>query len=166
MKRIAIASAIGVLAIGGIFLWPTYGDRIMLGNSEPAPICIGGHCCCVLRHATEDGVAQAAQPTHSSQTSPLAPGRLTLDPNQFVGDVKKAYEAAAANPALFTQLHCYCGCDVTAGHKNLLDCYRDHHGETCAICTGEALMAQQLYAQGSPAEQIQDSLRRRFAGKE
>src|SRR5215472_4089375 len=91
--------------------------------------------------------------------------RLTLDPNQFKGQVKDAYQVAQRNPALLAQLHCYCGCDKTEGHRNLLDCFRDKHGSTCAICVGEAKEAEVLANQGMPVEQIRDALRRHF-GKE
>lgn len=89
--------------------------------------------------------------------------RMTLDPNLFVGEVKQAYQVAERDPALLAQLHCYCGCDRTDGHKNLLDCYRDTHGAHCAICTGEAIEAEQLAQQGMPIEKIRDALRDRFA---
>lgn len=89
--------------------------------------------------------------------------RMTLDPNQFVGEVKQAYLIAESDPALLAQLHCYCGCDRTDGHKNLLDCYRDTHGAHCAICTGEAIEAEKLATQGMPVEKIRDALRDRFA---
>lgn len=91
-------------------------------------------------------------------------GRLTLDPDQFLGPAKQAYQVAEKNPALLAQLHCYCGCDKTYGHQNLLDCYRGDHGSKCEICIGEALMAEQLSEQGSPVEQIRDALRRQYAG--
>jgi len=90
-------------------------------------------------------------------------GRLTLDPNQFVGPVKEAYKFAEQNPALLAQLHCYCGCDKAEGHQNLLDCYRGMHGSTCEICTGEALLAKRMSDQGSPVDQIRDALRRNFS---
>src|SRR5580704_10847933 len=80
--------------------------------------------------------------------------RLTLDPNLFVGEVKQAYQVAERDPALLAQLHCYCGCDRTDGHKNLLDCYRDTHGSHCAICTGEAIEAEQLPKQGMSVDKI------------
>jgi hypothetical protein len=89
--------------------------------------------------------------------------RVTLDPHQFVGEVKKAYQIAERDPALLAQLYCYCGCDRTDGHKNLLDCYRDTHGAHCAICSGEAIEAEKLAAQGMPVEKIRDALRDRFA---
>jgi uncharacterized protein with PCYCGC motif len=88
---------------------------------------------------------------------------VTLDPALFEGPVREAYKLAGKNPALFSQLHCYCGCDVTYGHKNLLDCYRGNHGASCEVCVGEALEASQLAQQGSPVEQIRDALRARYA---
>ncbi len=92
--------------------------------------------------------------------------RMTLDPNQFVGEVKQAYLIAESDPALLAQLHCWCGCDRTDGHKNLLDCYRDTHGAHCAICTGEAIEAEKLATEGMPVEKIRDALRDRFANGE
>jgi hypothetical protein len=89
--------------------------------------------------------------------------RVTLDPKNFQGDVRKAYEAAERNPALLTQMHCYCGCDKADGHKNLLDCFRDSHGSTCAICVGGARDAEEMANRGVPVEQIRDALRARYA---
>ena len=99
----------------------------------------------------------------STEASAAQNLRATLDPNQFVGEVKKAYQIARKDPGLLTQLYCYCGCDRTDGHKNLLDCYRDLHGSHCAICSGEALEAEKLAQQGMPVEKIRDALRERFA---
>jgi hypothetical protein len=48
----------------------------------------------------------------------------------------------------------------------LLDCYRDRHGSRCEICIGEAIEAEKLVSQGSPIEQIRDSLRARFDRRE
>jgi hypothetical protein len=93
-------------------------------------------------------------------------GRPVLNPLMFIGTVREAYIVAEQTPWLLAQLWCYCGCDKTSGHKSLLDCYRDYHGATCAICTGEALEANQLFNQGSPVEQIRDALRARFAHRE
>jgi hypothetical protein len=87
---------------------------------------------------------------------------LTLDPNQFEGDTRLAYEAAQKHPELLAQLHCYCGCQEHEGHKNLLDCFRTNHGAECATCMGEAITASQMYESGSPVEQIADALRRQY----
>jgi len=130
-------------------LWPVLGGSKV--NARGA-MCIAGHCCCTSR-AEADTVA--AKGTHE---------RLTLDPNQFDGPAKQAYQVAEKNPGLLAQLHCYCGCDREYGHQNLLDCYRSDHGSKCEICIGEALMAQQMSDQGSPVDQIRDAIRRRYAG--
>jgi hypothetical protein len=87
----------------------------------------------------------------------------TLDPALFTGPAREAYKLAGKNPSLFSQLHCYCGCDLTYGHKSLLDCYRDGHGARCEICVGEALQANTLANQNTPVEQIREALRERYA---
>jgi hypothetical protein len=106
-------------------------------------------------HEDATGVVRVADPAEQL--------RVTLDPKNFQGDVRKAYEAAEHNPALLAQLHCYCGCDKADGHKNLLDCFRDTHGSTCAICVGEARDAEAMANRGVPVEQIRDALRARYA---
>ena len=109
-------------------------------------------------HSSADAIEQVAGPASDGGAN----ARLTLDPKLFQGEVREAYQIAERNPALLAQLHCYCGCDRTDGHKSLLDCYRDKHGSTCAICVGEARQAEVLAKQGMPVEQIRDSLRNRF----
>ena len=117
-------------------------------------------------------IAYASYNTSNSQPSdrqlaaagdPGAQLRVTLDPKNFQGTVREAYEVAEKDPALLAQLHCYCGCDKTDGHKNLLDCFRDTHGSTCAICCGEARDAELMATRGMPVEQIRDALRARYA---
>jgi uncharacterized protein with PCYCGC motif len=120
------------------------------------------------------GYVYSHEPSHESSHEETTPGvvrvadpaeqlRVTLDPKNFQGDVRQAYEAAERNPALLAQLHCYCGCDKADGHKNLLDCFRDSHGSTCAICVGEARDAETMANRGVPVEQIRDALRARYA---
>ena len=89
--------------------------------------------------------------------------RITLDPNQFQGTVREAYQVAEKDPALLAQLHCYCGCDKAEGHQSLLDCYRSMHASACEICTGEVLLAKRMSEQGSPVDQIRNAIRRNFA---
>ncbi len=114
----------------------------------------------------EEAQATSQHEAPPPASSPDYQGRLTLDPNMFQGRVKQAYQIAEKRPSLLAQMHCYCGCDRTNNHKNLLDCFRDTHGSRCEICVGEAVEADQLAAQGTPIEQIRDALRERFANKE
>jgi len=120
-----------------------------IAGSPPADSASAPGCC-------------AARP--ASETEAAANLRKTLNPMQFTGEVREPYKVAQENPDLLAQLHCYCGCDRTNGHKNLLDCYRDHHGASCAICTSEALEAKKLFDQGASIETIQAALRARYAG--
>jgi Protein of unknown function with PCYCGC motif len=93
-----------------------------------------------------------------------SPGRhIVMDPMLFSGQVREAYKVAQENPALFSRLHCYCGCDKQEGHTSLLDCFRTKHGSACEICVGEALEAKKLAEEGTPVEQIRDALRARYA---
>ena len=111
-------------------------------------------------------VSNGSRPTDKQMAVAGDPGaqlRVTLDPKNFQGTVREAYEVAEKDPALLAQLHCYCGCDKTDGHKNLLDCFRDTHGSTCAICCGEARDAELMATRGMPVEQIRDALRARYA---
>lgn len=110
-----------------------------------------------------DKSATAGQFAPGAASDPGERLRITLDPKNFQGNVREAYAVAERDPALLAQLHCYCGCDKTDGHKNLLDCFRDSHGSTCAICVGEAIDASAMSARGVSVEQIRDALRARYA---
>ncbi len=68
----------------------------------------------------------AVQPT---QESPVAVGSLpaTLSSEFFTGEVKEGYQIAEAIPDILAELRCYCGCDRSIGHRNLLDCFVDDH---------------------------------------
>ena len=120
----------------------------------------------VVAIAYADHLSTQAQPSAgrmAAASDPAALLRITLDPKNFQGNVREAYQVAERDPALLAQLHCYCGCDKTLGHKNLLDCFRDSHGSRCEICVGEARDAQSMARRGTPVEQIRDVLRARYA---
>jgi hypothetical protein len=46
----------------------------------------------------------------------------------FQGRVREAYRVAGEIPDVLAGLACYCGCDKSIGHRNLLDCFVDDHG--------------------------------------
>src|SRR5208337_4680754 len=151
MRRAIIVGSSFAAILALACLWRALGGSAVAGGGARGAMCVGGHCCCTGRAEAETVAARGAQ------------GRLTLDPNQFVGPVKEAYKFAEQNPALLAQLHCYCGCDKTDGHQNLLDCFRDTHGSTCAICCGEARDAESMASRGMAIEQIRDALRARYS---
>jgi len=86
-----------------------------------------------------------------------------LDPNQFKDEnIRKAYKIAQDHPRLFLQLPCACGCDRTDGHKSLLSCYTDKHGEYCGVCQQEAMLAGELFAKGTPVKEIRAKIIEKF----
>lgn len=129
-------------------------------------VALAGAAVVVVAIAYASYVSTQAQPPADQMAAASDPGaqlRVTLDPKNFQGNVREAYEIAERDPTLLAQLHCYCGCDKSIGHKNLLDCYRDTHGSRCAICIGEAHDAESMAGRGMPVEQIRDALRARYA---
>jgi hypothetical protein len=52
----------------------------------------------------------------------------TLPPSLFSGRTARAYAVAAEIPDVLAGLYCYCRCDLSNGHRHLLDCFRDAHG--------------------------------------
>jgi len=140
-RKLGLLGLGAVMAIGALGYAGISRTR---GAGTPAATSSGEQCC--LRAASDSS----------------AP-RLTLEPALFQGPVREAYEIAESDPALLAQLHCYCGCDRTDGHQNLLDCFRDRHGATCSICVAEAREARVLANQGVSIDQIRDIFRARFA---
>src|SRR5918997_3272179 len=53
-----------------------------------------------------------------------------LPADGFQGRVREAYKVAAEIPDVLAGVTCYCGCDKSQGHRNLLDCFVDDHGAT------------------------------------
>lgn len=87
----------------------------------------------------------------------------TLDPALFTGRVAEGYRIARQRPALLERLPCYCGCYFNAGHQNSLDCFKDHHGETCELCLLIALRAEKLEKEGYAVEDIKKIIDRDYA---
>jgi len=94
---------------------------------------------------------------------PIRPA--TLAPEQFTGRVAEGYRIARERPELLERMPCYCGCYLTHGHQNNLDCFRDRHGETCEICLAIAIRAEQLAKKGYSVEDIKALVDRAFAPK-
>jgi hypothetical protein len=90
----------------------------------------------------------------------------TLDPALFTGKIAEGYRIARERPALLERLPCYCGCYLSSGHQNNLDCFRDRHGETCDMCLEIALEAEKLARTGYSAADIKAIVDRRFAPRQ
>lgn len=79
----------------------------------------------------ETGPAEGAQQTAAQPTQEgleeVSSLPATLSSEFFTGEVKEGYQIAEAIPDILAGLSCYCGCDRSMRHRNLLDCFVDDH---------------------------------------
>jgi len=87
----------------------------------------------------------------------------TLNPAAFDGRAREAYQAAKDIPEVLAELPCFCGCAVNAGHRSNLFCFKDSHGEECAMCQDIALVAKKMHDEGSGVEKIRDEIISRYS---
>jgi len=90
------------------------------------------------------------------------PNVKTLDPEQFSGQARLAYEAAREVPEVLAQLPCYCGCMSGFGHKNNLDCFHDNHGVECTMCQEIAIDARGMYKGGLDISRIREKIKEKY----
>jgi hypothetical protein len=107
-------------------------------------------------------VMRPAPPMAADIANLPRPDIETLDPSQFNGQTRLAYQAAKEIPAILSQLPCYCGCMSNFGHKNNLYCFRDSHGVECSMCQDIALDALQMARAGQSLERILEHTRTKF----
>jgi hypothetical protein len=96
-----------------------------------------------LHSATHTVAESNVVPAYQAATEVKALGP-TLEPSSFIGKTREAYKVAKQIPETLAQLPCYCHCDQSFGHKSLHSCFEDDHASQCAVCTEEALMADEL----------------------
>jgi hypothetical protein len=96
--------------------------------------------------------------------NPLPKRPYTLEPSTFPDpEVQKSYQAARDVPEVLEHMPCYCGCFTNAGHRNNLDCFKDNHGEHCALCRAIAVESKAMAEQGLPVEQINIAINEKYA---
>jgi hypothetical protein len=88
----------------------------------------------------------------------------TLDPAQFTGKARAAYQVAKDIPEILVQLPCFCGCmdSKELGHKNNLYCFADSHGNICDLCQTIALEAKEMNRKGLPIDTIRNNIRKTY----
>jgi hypothetical protein len=98
----------------------------------------------------------------ASEVKKLGP---TLQPAEFLGKARDAYEVAKKIPQTLAQLPCYCECDRGFGHKSLHSCFEDDHASHCAVCVDEALLAYRLQTEEKlTPEQVRDKIIEQYSG--
>ncbi|MCX7569841.1 hypothetical protein OS242_07680 [Tumebacillus sp. DT12] len=79
--------------------------------------------------------------------------------------IKFAYVKAAQNNELLQSMPCYCGCGVSAGHKDNMNCFIkevkgdgtvvwDDHGTRCDTCMDIAVEASEMKEKGKTVKEI------------
>lgn len=88
--------------------------------------------------------------------------------------VVKAYLAAADHTEILEKIPCYCGCSLSAGHKNNKNCFIkevradgsivwDSHGVTCGVCQTIALESAQLKQAGKSNLEIRNYIDSKYS---
>lgn len=113
------------------------------------------------------GVAATAQDNVKNTTGRMGccPAHLSdavLPADQFSGKVAESYAAAKEIAGTCRKLFCYCGCDYTDNHTNLLDCFTTNTCDACPVCQNEVLEAYRLRHQGKALGAIQEIIDTRF----
>ena len=82
----------------------------------------------------------------------------------------KHYELARANPDVYTQVPCFCGCQEMLGHRNLEDCFVtpdgawESHAAGCQICIQESRMLMRMMDRGMSTGMMADRVIAEFGG--
>ena len=134
--------------------WLIAGGALFESADASAPMmCSGGRCCCARRKIMAGG-------------ADLAGDRLTMDPEQFVGPVKDAYQFAGQTS----------GADFTA--MVLLRMRQDRRSPQPARLLSRqsrrdlrdlhrrSFDGQAVSVQGSPVDQIREAIRQRYESAE
>jgi len=106
--------------------------------------------------------AGATSTDHELMMAPL--GQMPTEVQDAPVSVQQAYQFAAANPELMTQIPCYCGCGAM-GHTSNYACYVagteadgktkfDSHALGCSICVDITQDTMRLLRQGKSPQEI------------
>ena len=107
----------------------------------------------------ERGADDAPVPAFYQSEREAQPLPMTMSAKLFSDPrFARVYEIAERIPAILAQQPCYCYCDRGHGHRSLLDCQRDNHSATCAVCRKEVLLADRMSRMGLTAKEIRAAI--------
>ena len=108
--KFCVVSAAILAGIASIFLVSRTNSTLGSGSSD------------------EQALTQSSVPPFFASEEAARPLPVTLSPELVRNTLGfTAYQVAQKIPGVLAQQPCYCSCDVGAGHRSLLDCYRDNH---------------------------------------
>lgn len=113
--------------------------------------------------------AAPPDPAADSPMMQVAPGgEVTLA--SLPADHQALYTAAHDDPAAFSEVACWCGCEAFLDHRHLLDCFVrpdgtwERHATGCAVCLAEARDVIELRDEDVPVAEIIRRIDRRYGG--
>jgi hypothetical protein len=91
-----------------------------------------------------------------------APAGFQLD--MMPAHLTQHYGFAKANPSVYEQVPCFCGCQDMLGHRNLEDCFVtpdgawESHASGCQVCIDESRMLMRMMAGGASPDLIRQRI--------
>lgn len=123
----------------------------------------GGHAMMV------GGPAPRAQQAGSPvAVQPAAPVGFQL--TGLSAQVVAHYEFARANPEVYQQIPCFCGCQEMLGHRDLEQCFVtpdgawESHASGCQVCIEESQMLMKMMGRGMEPDMMRDPIVAEFGG--
>src|SRR3990170_4566371 len=80
------------------------------------------------------------------------------------------YEFARANPEVYQQIPCFCGCQEMLGHRDLEQCFVtpdgawESHASGCQVCIEESQMLMKMMGRGMEPDMMRDRIVAEFGG--
>lgn len=111
------------------------------------------------------GTLSACSTNTTDHSSPMAPmDGMPAEVQSAPVTVQQAYQFAAANPDVISELPCYCGCG-SMGHTSNYSCYvssvseagtltYDNHALGCSICVDITQDAMRMFKDGKSVPEI------------
>ncbi len=84
--------------------------------------------------------------------------------------VVEHYHVARANPDVYQQVPCFCGCSNMLGHRNLEECFVtsdgawESHASGCQVCVNESQMVMQMMSRGMGPQMMRERIIAAFGG--
>jgi hypothetical protein len=116
------------------------------------------------------GATARVQPAAAVAPADGMPTATGFQLDGLTAHVVQHYGLARANPSIYAQVPCFCGCQDMLGHRNLEDCFVtpdgawESHAAGCAVCIQESQMMQRMMVGGMGPDMMHDRIVGRFGG--
>jgi hypothetical protein len=118
--------------------------------------------------------ARPRRPGRLGRAGVVDPGVSSVAPEGFTlampADMVDHYGYARANPDVYTQVPCFCGCQEMLGHRNLEDCFVtpdgawESHAAGCQVCIDESRMVMRMMGRGMGPQMMRGRIVGEFGG--